>query len=86
MNTYWVSNDESAETFWANEWKEHGTWSVVLAPDLTNIGLTGVAACPRSSQAALRTTQLLRRSCRTSAQSLAYSNTSTSTGRLPPPA
>jgi ribonuclease T2 len=25
MQTYWQSNDESAESFWENEWEEHGT-------------------------------------------------------------
>lgn len=32
METYWVSNDESPEDFWAHEWRQHGTCVSTLEP------------------------------------------------------
>lgn len=32
MQTYWISNDETAEKFWENEWSEHGTCVSTLNP------------------------------------------------------
>lgn len=26
MNTYWVSDSGTAESFWEHEWGKHGTW------------------------------------------------------------
>ncbi|KZT19937.1 ribonuclease T2, partial [Neolentinus lepideus HHB14362 ss-1] len=32
MNTYWVSDDDAPEEFWAHEWKTHGTCVSTLEP------------------------------------------------------
>lgn len=32
METYWQSNDESPEAFWAHEWSTHGTCVSTLEP------------------------------------------------------
>ncbi|EIN14436.1 ribonuclease T2 [Punctularia strigosozonata HHB-11173 SS5] len=36
MDTYWVSNDESPENFWAHEWSTHGTCVSTLEPSCFN--------------------------------------------------
>lgn len=33
MDTYWVSNDGTAESFWEHEWGKHGTCISTLDPD-----------------------------------------------------
>lgn len=32
MNTYWLSDSESAEAFWEHEWSKHGTCISTLEP------------------------------------------------------
>jgi ribonuclease T2 len=32
MNTYWLSDDESANDFWAHEWNTHGTCINTIEP------------------------------------------------------
>ncbi|KAI1145856.1 ribonuclease T2-like protein [Nemania diffusa] len=44
MQTYWQSNDESAEDFWEHEWSTHGTCVSTLDPDCYTSYTTGEEA------------------------------------------
>ncbi|TFK46772.1 ribonuclease T2 [Heliocybe sulcata] len=46
MNTYWVSNDESPEDFWAHEWSTHGTCVSTLEPSCFASYTTGQEVVP----------------------------------------
>lgn len=46
MNTYWLSDDESPEDFWAHEWETHGTCVSTLEPSCFTGYTTGQEVIP----------------------------------------
>jgi ribonuclease T2 len=42
METYWVSNDGTPESFWEHEWGKHGTCVSTLDPDCYTTYTTGL--------------------------------------------
>lgn len=44
MNTYWLSDSESAEAFWEHEWSKHGTCISTLEPSCLSNYQTGEEA------------------------------------------
>lgn len=44
MNTYWLSDSESAEAFWEHEWSKHGTCVSTLEPSCLSNYQTGEEA------------------------------------------